>query len=667
MKLNKIILGLTVCAGLFTACTSEEQIGGTPEGEATTFSIKIASSDAATKAIATNYKYATDDEINVNNVMVAVFKANGTSVGDLVSGPTTVSASDLTVTTSSDGKKAYEITNLVGKTGSAYILVIANSSADYSACKSYSDFAEVTASVQDGKSFVSNNLVKVGIQKENLSPATTKSIYEVPMNQVAARIDLKLNPADGLTYQFNKVTVANINTKSDILINGTNTQDATVATTVFNLTAAADTFSFYTFENPISTKRIKVSFEGTLTETATNNVTANKVYSFTFNENILHGYVYDVKGTLDASTRKMNFTWNLLAWGGSRETEANIQQAKYLVVKDLNISMPNENTFTTTFASSSPIKSISNLTVKNGSTSANTVSNTSITYDQNVNNGNITITSRIPINFVPDTITFTVTNNDNLSQNVTVMQYPPLYITSTISLHELSGSGNSNQNNRSMYEFTSLVADFSTVKEPLELSETSFQTLGSDWNSNGEAASYGTGYHRKTLSYRQGLAQEFVNFINQYAVLGYPKTINKYFNKPVYTKVNGVYQYQAVASADVTVQTSENNYLISPHFVLASQNGTNYSLTGITSEEWCAGYVEQDLNGVSYPENQPGKWRVPTKAELLLIDILQNTSDCAVKRILEGEDYWCATPELINLMDPRLTGAKAVRCVRDIK
>ena len=112
-------------------------MNGTPEGEATTFSIKIASSDAATKAIATNYKYATDDEINVNNVMVAVFKANGTSVGDLVSGPTTVSSSNLTLTTSSDGKKAYEITNLVGKTGSAYILVIANSSADYSAWRNY--------------------------------------------------------------------------------------------------------------------------------------------------------------------------------------------------------------------------------------------------------------------------------------------------------------------------------------------------------------------------------------------------------------------------------------------------------------------------------------------------------------------------------------------------
>lgn len=643
MKLNKIILGLTVCAGLFTACTSEEQIGGTPEGEATTFSIKIASSDAATKAIATNYKYATDDEINVNNVMVAVFKANGTSVGDLVSGPTTVSASDLTVTTSSDGKKAYEITNLVGKTGSAYILVIANSSADYSACKSYSDFAEVTASVQDGKSFVSNNLVKVGIQKENLSPATTKSIYEVPMNQVAARIDLKLNPADGLTYQFNKVTVANINTKSDILINGTNTQDATVATTVFNLTAAADTFSFYTFENPISTKRIKVSFEGTLTETATNNVTANKVYSFTFNENILHGYVYDVKGTLDASTRKMNFTWNLLAWGGSRETEANIQQAKYLVVKDLNIVMPNENTFTTTFASSSPIN-ISNVTVKNGSTSANTTSNTTITPDAG-NNGNITIESRIPINFIPDTITFTVTNNDGLSQNVTVMQYPPIYIT-----HDITGvswKDDNGQQTKNMYNFDVLAADFSTIPYP------------DDRNNIGE-----TWWNKRYKVY--------ADYLRENAVLGYPETVSmteSFYPSGDYLKSPYSSTYYRDKQVIITKENTDNEKMISPHFMLASQAGMNQPASYDARKIFCKHYLEYEEDGTVYG---PGSWRMPTKAELYLIDVLQNIQRCDVKKILEGDAYWAANSNLIIMMDPRVGNDEnatsgSVRCVRDIK
>jgi len=489
-----------------------------------------------------------------------------------------------------------------------------------------------------------------------LSPATIKSIYEVPMNQVAARIDLKLNPADGLTYQFNKVTVANINTKSDILINGTNTQDATVATTVFNLTAAADTFSFYTFENPISTKRIKVSFEGTLTETATNNVTANKVYSFTFNENILHGYVYDVKGTLDASTRKMNFTWNLLAWGGSRETEANIQQAKYLVVKDLNIVMPNENTFTTTFASSSPIKSISNLTVKNGSTSANTVSNTSITYDQNVNNGNITITSRIPINFVPDTITFTVTNNDNLSQNVVVVQYPPLYIYSYISIKKVdAGSG---QKNANMYNFECLVADFSNLQDPTDVNEY--------WR--GIPDFYNSGYytHKKgTEESRLNQGHEWASFLRDNAVLGYPELES--VSDLNYTDKHGTEYDKALGTVYCTKEGAENNYRISPHFVLASQAGATSGMIDYTlPKAFCAGYSEDGSNG-SF-KTSPGEWRVPTKAELYLIDVLQNTTDCDVKYILEGGYYHHALPGLAEFIDPRIyDNIYAVRCVHDVK
>jgi hypothetical protein len=624
MKLNKIILGLTVCAGLFTACTSEEQIGGTPEGEATTFSIKIASSDAATKAVATNYKYATDDEINVNNVMVAVFKANGTSVGDLVSGPTTVSSSALTLTTSSDGKKAYEITNLVGKTGSAYILVIANSSADYSACKSYSDFAKVTASVNDGKSFVSNNLVKVGLKQVDLVEATTKPIYEVPMNQVAARIDLKLNPADGLTYQFNKVTVANINTKSDLLINGTNTQDGTVATTEFNLTAATDTFSFYTFENPISTKRIKVSFEGTLTETATNNVTANKVYSFTFGENILHGYVYDVKGALDAKTRKMNFNWNLLAWGGSRETETDIQQAKYLVVKDLNIAMPNVTDTLTTFASSSPIESVEVSEVSNGS--YNTNLKYSVTFDQGVKNGSIYINSELPINFVPKYLTLVVTNQDGLSQTVNVIQYPPLYISNETTGETLSGSDG--QNNTKMYTFNVLVSNLSAIPYPDEFDE--------------QYTIYGNSHSHPSVNEEEG--KGYADYLRNNAYIGYPALDN-----------NGC-----------TVNTDANNKMLSPNFMLASQYGINGIGNYTTKRDFCANYSETNDQGVTYSD-----WRMPTLAELYMIDVMQNVKVCDVKAILEGNYYWSASTSSVQMMDPRLAyhayNNCAVRCVRDIK
>ena len=574
--------------------------------------------------MAANYEYATDDEITVNKATVAVFKANGTSVGDLVSGPATVTSSDLTATTSSDGRKAYEITNLVGKTGSAYILVIANSSADYSNCKSYADFAAITERVTDGKSFKSTNLVKAGIIRVDLAPATTKSTYEIPMNQIAARIDLKVTPVDGLTYRFNKVTVNYINTKSDVLINETNSQDGTMQSTVFNLTAATDTFSFYTFENPIPAKQLKVTFEGTLTETATNSVTQNKAYSFSFDEPVLHGYVYDVKGVLDAATRKMNFSWNFLPWGGSRETDANIQQTKYLVVRNLNISMPNTTTASTTFQSSSPI-TITGITVSNGTNYANT--DRTITSDSGTS-GAINITSTIPVNFVPKYISFTVTNQDGLSQKVNIVQYPPLYITSLISNDAPDGS--SGQNNKNMYVFNTLVVDFSTIPYPDDLNNVS--KYSTSWN-NGITG------------------QTYTNYLRNNARSGYP----------------------AVDGSGYTVDTDDNNLLISPNFVLASQHGTNMADSYSVRKQFCDTYSET-TGGVTYYD-----WRMPTLAEVYLIDILQNVKICEVKKILEGEYYWSArrydgnTGGAVMFMDPRVTNtggsssSAAVRCVRDVK
>jgi len=656
MKLNNIILGLLVSAGLFVACTSEEPVNGASEGEPTTFSIKIASSDATTKAVAANYEYATDDEITVNKVTVAVFKANGTSVGDLVSGPTTVTSSDLTATTSSDGRKAYEITNLVGKTGSAYILVIANSSADYSNCKSYTDFAAITERVTDGKSFTSTNLVKVGIIRVDLAPATTKSTYEIPMNQIAARIDLKVTPVDGLTYQFNKVTVNYINTKSDVLINETNSQDGTIQSTVFNLTAATDTFSFYTFENPIPTKQIKVTFEGTLTETATNSVTPNKIYSFSFDEPVLHGYVYDVKGVLDAATRKMNFSWNFLPWGGSRETDANIQQTKYLVVRNLNISMPNTTTASTTFQSSSPI-TITGITVSNGTNYANT--DKTITCDSG-NSGTINITSTIPVNFVPKYISFTVTNLDGLSQKVSIVQYPPLYITSDTT--GVTWSDASGQNTKDMFNFTTLVANYSSLPYPDE------DDNYTDVDRYGYYYYYMYYSQNNTVYLRWDLGKTYTDYLRQHASFGYPATTSSIIYNFTSTSSGNAGKNYNSASVLTTVDTDENNALISPHFALASQAGMNSASYSFSDKvEFCQKYREYDKNGNDYG---PGSWRMPTKAEVYLIDVLQNVKKCDVKKILEGGAYWAADGQLVIMMDPR-TGNNyaegAVRCVRDVK
>lgn len=102
--------------------------------------------------------------------------------------------------------------------------------------------------------------------------------------------------------------------------------------------------------------------------------------------------------------------------------------------------------------------------------------------------------------------------------------------------------------------------------------------------------------------------------------------------------------------------------------MLASQAGMN-SPSSIydNKKEFCRHYREYTEDGIEYGA---GEWRMPTKAELYLIDILQNVKRCDVKKILEGGAYWAANTNIVIMLDPRTSNnetSAAVRCVRDIK
>lgn len=63
-----------------------------------------------------------------------------------------------------------------------------------------------------------------------------------------------------------------------------------------------------------------------------------------------------------------------------------------------------------------------------------------------------------------------------------------------------------------------------------------------------------------------------------------------------------------------------------------------------------------------------GRWRLPTSAELKYIDFIQDQSGSAVKKLLEGTNYWTAETGKTynfpnNTLDDRTSGN--VRCVFD--
>lgn len=648
-------------AGMFSACTSEELIenGGAKDGMDTSVSLVLATGDPVTKA-ATGYNYATEDEIKVSNCVVALFKMDGSTVGDMIGDVKayTFETSNATY----EGKPAYSLTGIPAKTGTVRILVIANANnADYARFRTWSEF--MGATIQ--KEFVENDLVKVNfIDKELVAPVT--ETIAVPLSQLSAKVKLNITTSDpSWTYTVSKITVDKVNKKSDLILTDLNSEKV-LEPLVLDGTTNAERFadqSFYTYENPLS-EPVKITIEGTLTET--NGVPETKKYSIELNKTIdnaklaqglCHGTLYNITGNIDVKTRLINFNWEILPWSTTvREVSVDIIKPKFLVVKDTEMTMPNVTSISTTFSSSSPVR-ISNIVVTNGTRYVNIES--TITPSAG-NNGDITIKSELPINFVPKYISFTVTNEDGLSQQVKIEQYPPLYIYNYVSKNDAdAGDGQTNSN---MYVFKSLVADYTSVKDPLEVSE--------DWRKFGTFWGNPIYKHMGEESDRLNKGANMAKYIRDHAVLGYPEMENVELGTVSSIKdgddVNNVY----VGTVPCTKQDAVNNYRISPHFMLASQNGANSGMDNKEARKLCAGYVEHDRNGF-FTDHKYGSWRVATKAELFLIDILQNTTECDVKEILEGRFYNCAIPEFADFMDPRVNqndnGTRAVRCVRDIK
>lgn len=647
MKLKNILLGFCLTAGLFSACTSESIDGnGTEEGKDTAVSLILATGEPETKAIASGYTLATEDEIKISNCVVALFKLNGEKVGEMIGKAIPFEFKNGSDATYQD-KPAYTLPKIPAKTGKVRILVIANAAnKDFESYTSWDDFNKAFTE----KELVENDLVKVGFTDVTLSAPVAGTI-PVPLAQLTAKVKLAISTNNAeWSYTISKITVNDINKKSNLILTSANPATSPATLVMDNFENNPD-YSFYTYENPLE-KVVTITIDGILKEN--NGPAESKSYSFELNrtvdngrlsEGLCHGTIYNITGKIDITTRIINFTWDILPWSTTvREVSVDIIKPKFLVVKDLEMTMPNTEEISTTFSSSSPV-TIQVDNVDNGTTYPNKIYDIKATEG---NNGTIHIKSDLPINFFPKYIMFTVSNEDGLSQQVKVEQYPPLYIILNTSTRKPNGENN--QNNDKLYQIKTLVANLSvlsTNKNDYELSENGFSHLG-------------------TLTSRENTAISYVNELRNNGAFGYPLTeMGKYSGT---TNVKNTTEKFSNVTAYPTVNGEENNHRISPNFILASQNGINSINEDDAAKKNCAGYYEsvknKDGSTTLYAQ---GTWRVPTRSELMLIDVLQNTTKCEVKKILEGGGYRNALPEKLSMMDPRLSSSYAVRCVRDIK
>lgn len=344
-------------------------------------------------------------------------------------------------------------------------------------------------------------------------------------------------------------------------------------------------------------------------------------------------HMYDITVQIDQpgsptpeTAKEISANYTIKDWT-TKEILVSVEGFNFIYVEDTDIKLPNSTKFMTTFQSSTPDVEISDITV-NGQAIANGNAGVFINNSQGVKTGDIIIVSALPENFVAKEIAFTVKNGVGLTQEVKVLQYPALYIGSDISADAPGGS--QGQNNNKMFVIGSFVADFSSLPDPDEFDE-----------------DFGAGYTHYAAN--PVLGKSYAEYIRSNAVLGNPLTDS-----------NGQ-----------TIDTEENNRRISPRLMLASQHGVTTADSYLNSRAKCESYVEND----STTNETYSDWRMPTLAEVYLIDVLQNIKVAEVKKILEGSWYWSArASSTVQFMDPRVGNTasfnpkhSSVRCVRDVK
>ncbi len=125
-------------------------------------------------------------------------------------------------------------------------------------------------------------------------------------------------------------------------------------------------------------------------------------------------------------------------------------------------------------------------------------------------------------------------------------------------------------------------------------------------------------------------------------------------------------------SDGTTSATADNQLLVSPSFMVASQLGgasagsldTDKDIRLKQAADHCNQYVE------TYKDPKTGKtihlddWRLPTKAEILFIIETQYAPNSPLAEVLSGEEYLSATGDYVTNDNYSVSGT-GIRCVRD--
>lgn len=276
------------------------------------------------------------------------------------------------------------------------------------------------------------------------------------------------------------------------------------------------------------------------------------------------------------------------------------------------------------------------------------------------NFGNLTIKSNIPTNNGIRYIKVTVTNGQELSKEFTVKQYPLEYIVT------VPGYYSYRTDNMCGGEVVKWGVEFD---KDLDRPVTSANSFDSKVYIEEENQIYTYNFKQDSWWVSTGWwSQGHYEYSNWKAEKGTRQNgndnNNMYFVRITKTSNEYVLSVPAMDKDGYTESSSKNNQLVAPAFMIASQLGTVYPQSFPSAQEHCKQYAEKSLAGEAYED-----WRLPTEAELEIIDRYQNTDGSVIDEVLGGRYYWAASGKAYETQkgtDGEENNAY-IRCIRTVK
>lgn len=279
--------------------------------------------------------------------------------------------------------------------------------------------------------------------------------------------------------------------------------------------------------------------------------------------------------------------------------------------------------------------------------------------------GNITVNSPVPTNNAIRYFTLVVTNQEGITREVTVAQYPLEYIT----------------NQQGWYSYRS---DFYTgTYAPTTYEYKGSRRVAADWSNN--SWNYSTSVQNNYFfgSKVARMNDDGTSRLYYYSWSQYGSTVNTNAGNLTSLDNARMYHVQITSSSGkytigipkqdangFTDDGEDNAELVSPSFMIASQLGATQPPTSVEqAERHCREYVE-----VHDPDNNPDtdnaihydNWRLPTAAEIQIIIDFQYAENAAMDEVLSGPYYWSATGPVNNPGSGDDGTQSAVRCIRDV-